>query len=459
VNGDGVITIADAAMASRLASRTDLPFAVASERADVAGPGGYYRDARIDWRDVTRILRAAGGIEEIPDASVPYLDRISDSLNLSADTTKDYALTSSLPTPANTYDVSGHISGVPTNMDGNTLWFLKFYGAGGYSGSGVHPNAQGDYEILLSPDDYSLYYGATVVESGAGGTLSWSYKTSLNREITVSGPMTVDVTAAQPPTPGQVTGEIHTTNITPTRILGHPRPDFSSALDPSTNLGPSAGIVGTDAYVLKGVPMPYLVDGGAVYDPNPSILYNWSYRATIPLTSGSTVGPTITLPEVVPVTFNFASPDGAAVTSANLSGSVGTEGNLSTQTPPGVGADPYRTAFLPGVSQLNVWLTLDDPAPVQRVLSYRTLVTIPIEGGEQDIVLPPLSPTVTFSGRVTLPDGSPAPDAFVSLSPFALLGDPQLPYILTSARATTDADGRFSIPVFPGRYSVRISAS
>jgi hypothetical protein len=171
------------------------------------------------------------------------------------------------------------------------------------------------------------------------------------------------------------------------------------------------------------------------------------------LVEGSTVGPAIVLPEVVPVAFHFTPPDGTVVTSARLDNAEKGWGFLATRPQSIVGADPYRTFFAPGLSHLLVSFTLNDPAPFQRTVTYQTNVTIPAAGGEQSIHVPAVPATVTFSGRVTVPEGLPAAGVVISISPFPPPDAELQPYTM-SARVTADADGRFSVPLLPGRYAI-----
>jgi hypothetical protein len=457
VNLDGSITTADAVLTARLASRTGVTPGLAYDNADVAGPVGNYRDNAIDWRDVARILRAAGGLEELPDTPVSFLSRVRDLVTVEGDTSKDYALNEVLP-ESSYYVVSGHISGVPDSTVTNILWFYHFFQEGGASGSGTGPDANGDYHITLAPDDYLLYFGGTVAEETAAGTLTWDYTTDLNRDITVAGPLIVDVTAAAPPTPGQLTGEVNTTNLIPTRIDCLSRPDFASALDPTKALLRLTGIVGKDAYLLKGVPLPYSIFVGAVYEPAPSITFSWSLTDPVTLPAGSTVGPPITLPEVVPVSLRFTPPAGADVISTAFSHSAISGGSLGTQSSVAPGSNLYRAAFVPGASHASITLALDRSETVQRTIFYQTTITIPDEGGEQAVSLPPLPEMATFSGKVTLPGGFPAPNETISLSETAPADGGTAPYGM-SARITTDSEGRFSVAVIPGQYQVQIPAT
>lgn len=453
VNGDGSITVADAAITSRLGPLDYVPPGAWYATADVAGPFGNYRDNALDWYDVTRLLRMAGGLEAIPDTPVDGLSRISDNITVTGDISKDYALQAVPSTPSTEYLVSGHISGYDSAHAVDSFWMpLEFYHfdeSAGTSRFGAKPDASGDFKVLLSPNDYSLYSFGAVSETTEAGTLSWQYKTPFNREITVTGPMTVDVAAPSPPAHGQVSGTFQTTNLVPTRFYG----SSSGDSDPSRSFLSATGAIGTDAYVLAGVPATYHFFVNAAYRDDPSITFDWDGADAVTMTGGSTVGPAITLPEVVPVTLRIEPPEGSNVASIELEYHSADGSRLRSYSQPAAGTGLVHTACPVGWSRVFAVLEMDGLGALRRTLGYSTQALIPVEGGEQTMDMPPLPTMFTFAGRVTLPDGSPASGMTVKMMQMGPDFDHPTRYVM-SAEVVTDADGRFSVQLASGSYQV-----
>lgn len=454
VNADGAITNLDAATVSRLASLDTIPSWVAMDAADVAGPFGGYRDNHIDWRDVARILRAAGGLEALPNSPESSLGSVFDAVTVTADTSKNYALQAVASAPANSVLVSGHVNGAipfPAPAIWKPLGFYHFDKSGRYTVHEAEPDVDGDYKVLLPPDDYTPYSFGTVIETTSVGTLDWQYNISMDRQVMVSGPMALDLTAPPPPVRGRLTGVIQTANLVPTRIY------ITSSVDsnPSRNLLAANGILGTDAYVLAGVPATYNVLVEADYPSDPAMMFRWRRWDPVAMTTDSTVGPTLTLPPVVPVAFHLTIPAGSGLDIFELASQPGNVGTLWVDPKVEPDTNLVQTAIAAGWATVSMELSLHGPESARRAISYSTGVLIPAEGGEQTIPLPPLPQLFTFSGGITLPDGAPAGGETMAL--FQTASDSESQYRMR-ARITTDADGVFSAQLLPGIYQVMIPA-
>jgi hypothetical protein len=446
-DADGAVTVVDAAIVSRLASQDPAPSGDSYAAADVAGPFEGYRDNQIDWRDATRVLRAAGGLETIPDAPEDRLGAVRDNIAVTADTSKDYAFQDTPPPSETAYPVSGHVNGPLLNWWVSPLGFYHSNDTGGATRFAAYPDANGDYKVLLPANDYSLYYFGDVTETAPSGTLNWQYNTRIGDPIGVSGPLTLNVTAPPPPARGEIAGAIQAANLSPTHIYI----TSSGDADPARSFLTATGLVGTEAYTLVGAPATYHLFVEADYQADPAVKVGWQGWNTVDMTADSTVGPTIALPAVVPMAFDFAAPAGTAVTDVYLRHQDYRNGWLDLTSVLEPGTHRVQTAFTAGWSEVYVTLSLDGPGAGQRTVQYFTRLNLPAEGGEQTVQLPPLPQMFTFSGRVTLPDGSPARGAAMTLIEITSDINQPSPYNMR-ANATTDSEGRFSTALTPGTY-------
>jgi hypothetical protein len=452
IDGDGAVTTTDAALASVFTSRLPLSGSIYVPNGDVASRYGSFRDGFLDWHDIVRILRVAGGIEEMSDTAIPYLRGGSSFSNIQADTTLTIPMEiQGGGDPAQTYHVTGQVTGGAADMSTHRVSFMP---------SGPQPSyildaktdANGHNDISLQAGTYDVYDGGAAPEPGEDGTLTWDYRVALGRTVTVSGPTTVDVTAAPLPYPGEVTGTIQTTNVIPTGIAAvSPNSDASAPVTTARVHLVATGVAGATAYTLKAQPTYYNVTMDEVYSPDPGIKYTHTFPNTLEVLPGPAVGPRIAIPQANEIAIPFAPPPGLHVGAVTLSATLpNSSGTLSTTGQADPDTNTYHTAFPPGAAQVRVAAELDGAGPYPRAAIYTGPVTIPNSGDTPTVELPPLPDlSLTLDIRITYPDGSPAPDEPVSIS-YSAGG-----YSSFSLTAVTGADGRVSVKVPPGPCAVR----
>jgi hypothetical protein len=458
LDADGSITARDAIIAARLAAQTPPSESPLWFAADVAGPAGNVRDDRVDWHDVARLIRAAGGLDEIPDAPVDVLGDIRMTLDVPTNQTTDFQIPTVPGSPTNTFPVRGRVTNLPAGVVDPSLFFYQFLVSGGVSLTGVPIGADGTYAAQLPPADYHLYFGGVVEESVSGGTYRWEFRADLNRDVSVAGPAKVDAVAPSPPLPGELTGALATSNIIPSLVngLSHPEP-FRGFPDVTKSLLTSQGVVGPSSYRLKAIPTTQRVTFRAGFTGNPDLFYTLTLSPNPELTAGQTVSRDVAIPAAVPVSLNIQPPAGTNIAGASLAMALSGGAMTLTTTPKMTDATTLASALPPGDASVDISIHPTAPSKEDPAYSTRRTLTVPPSGGSLPIALPNLPALVALNGTVTYPNGAPAAGVVVAVTtaPSRLAGASEYGF---SARTPTDAQGRYEIHLPADRYIVQVPA-
>jgi hypothetical protein len=459
LDADGAITVRDALTAARLAAETPAPIeSPLWLAADVAGPAGNVRDDMVDWRDVARLLHAAGGLDQIADAPVDVLGHIRQSLEVPASQTTDFQIPTEPGSPTNTFPVQGRVTNLPAGVADPSLFFYRILVSGAASLTPAPVGPDGTYAVQLPPADYHLYFGGAVEENVSGGTYRWEYRADLNRDVTIAGPAALDAAAASPPVAGDLAGALTASNIIPTLVSGlsHPEP-FRGFPDVTKSLLVSQGIVSPVSYRLKATPTTQRVTFQAGYTGDPDLHYTLTLAPNPDLAASPSVARDVAIPTAFPVSLAVQPPAGANLAGAPISMTLSGGALTLATTPKATGAATLSSALPPGDADAVITLHPDAQSKDNPIFTTRRTITVPATGGTIPVALPPLPALVTLNGTVTYPNGAPAAGVIVAVStaPSRLAGASEYGF---SAHIATDAQGRYEFHLPADRYTVQLPA-
>lgn len=435
VNGDGVITPADAAMSLRIAGGHTAPTFAQYAAADVTG------DGIVTVADAVRIVRIARGLDAKPPAQpMPA----AFSLTVSANATRNVALPGG-------YAVRGRVRDRASRAFPGTLIFRDTAGDGDFGPFEL--DAQGNYSAVLPPGRYQAISLSTRAFSGGLGEPGWSETaTALDAPFTVRD---------------NETGR----NFT--------RPDLAAtfpvtfnASGPSWTPGLSMDVVLTDAgaqaatfgwnYFRAGFlslpssrPVPrgeYYADVRTAYALSSGQFQNYNIYYEKPLEITRATSRTLAYPTLYELSGSFtgAAAAGAADVLAQQDPVKGRDVAEAMVNANGVA---YRMAMPAGALTLSVRvLTPYVQTDAERLLPF----TMPARQATKDINLPAFPAFRTISGQAFGPDGKPAAYAEVAADSVYPAAIPAAGVYLFHARTTADAAGRYSMALPDGAYSVTV---
>lgn len=436
VNADGSVTRADATLALRVAGG-----GLAPTFAQYAA-GSVTADSAITIADALRILRVARGLDPAPPASAMP---IAFSLTVSANATRNVALPGG-------YTVAGRARDRVGSVFLGRIAFRETDSETIYGPFDL--DDLGDYVAVLPPGEYQAIalavreFAGGLGEPGASETalaMGSPFTVSANqtgRNFTrpdLAAPFTVSFDFAGPSEPFLVSTDIvlSDTGETPA-TFGWNRLEAEFLSTPASRPVP------------RGT---YFVDARTTYPLSSGIYQGYNLYFEVPLEVTRNTSRTLTFPTLYELDGDFT---GAAALNAVdvLAQQVPVAGRDVAEALVNASGLGYLMAMPRGALTLSVGVA----TPFEETMAERLLnFTMPTDDATKDINLPALPTFRAITGLVLGPDGKPAANALVAADSEAPATIPSAGVYLFHARTTTDEDGRYTMNLPNGPYTVNVT--
>lgn len=454
VDGDGQVTANDARVALMIASGQFHATSPMVTNGDVASDTGNTPDGHVSLLDAVRILRAVNGLDTLGGVGggAAKAATLSDSLTLTISTTKNYKLPPGFTISGTARDTFGQSitsqAGLP--LVTGTVNFAAASNPA-LTGSGPAAAVTGAYSSVLGGATYNVTIESSVVNVDLGTGKFTSYtvlQPAGPPSLTVSADATQNFVRPPLPQPGTVAGTVSGSNTT------------IQSVTLTLDSGSSQGQPASGSYSLAGPPGTGHISVAGKYAPDSTVGFGeYQFSSPVSLASGATVTHNVTVPILggihgsvtVPATTAFSS-----VFAGNylftVPGTVDEFFSIYTNQAANPGA--YHLALPPGTYPVLFNLSYPSKPNSTTTINYVTQASFTSADVVQNFTLPALGAAIVLNGSVQDPTGKALSGATVSLVPHNPGTTPSGYY--STANATTDASGNYSMNILPGTYDVLV---
>lgn len=446
LNNNNAVDTGDVALALQIAGGLTNAFGYLA-KGDVAGPSGNTPDGKIDLRDVTRISRAANGLDDLGGGNAAYMVGIGALVTVAGNTVKNVQLPVGYQLTGTVKDTSGASITSAPGLN-STSGGLSFTNTANAAASGSGAVAQDASYTSILPQGLNTAKVITNVTSFDMSTFKFKVYSVVQTPTPASVAMTQNGTQAfiRPDLPA--TGTLSGNLITPGVALNYV--NFSLANGGSGYTTPDGA---TYAITVPPGEGHVSVSGPLVSDSNVYVNAQFNGDA-LTVASNGTTNYDITLPTMATLHGVVTPPSGTSISSAFI-GTMGDPsathyGSSSNMT---VAPNNYKLAIPPGSCLLSFMTSATTSGTGNVSWIYSTELTVPAGDSTKDVTLPALPATVNLSGLITGPDGNPVASAEIGI--YRMNGS--LTGWSPSVDAKSGPDGHYSVRVPAGDYGMVVS--